>query len=63
MECMLVAPGPAATFTRSRDQHHRKASMATPAVAWFEIEHLGLTFAVFADPEGHVVGSSKGAVQ
>lgn len=27
------------------------------------IEEFGLTFAFFADPEGHVVGLSKGAVQ
>ena len=53
--------------------------MAAPAVAWFEvtgkdgasltiappaeIEEFGLTFAFFADPEGHVVGLSKGVVQ
>jgi predicted enzyme related to lactoylglutathione lyase len=28
-----------------------------------ELEQFGLTFAFFADPEGHVVGLSKGAVQ
>ena len=28
-----------------------------------EIEQFGLTFAFFSDPEGHVVGLSKGAVQ
>lgn len=28
-----------------------------------EIENFGLTFAFFADPEGHVVGLSKGAIQ
>jgi uncharacterized protein len=28
-----------------------------------EIEQFGLTFAFFADPEGHVVGLSKGAIQ
>ena len=28
-----------------------------------EIEQFGLTFAFFADPEGHVVGLSKGALQ
>ena len=28
-----------------------------------EIEQYGLTFAFFADPEGHLVGLSKGAVQ
>ena len=28
-----------------------------------EIEQFGLTFAFFADPEGHLVGLSKGAVQ
>jgi predicted enzyme related to lactoylglutathione lyase len=28
-----------------------------------EIPNFGLTFAYFADPEGHVVGLSKGAVQ
>jgi predicted enzyme related to lactoylglutathione lyase len=28
-----------------------------------EIPQYGLTFAFFADPEGHVVGLSKGAVQ
>jgi predicted enzyme related to lactoylglutathione lyase len=28
-----------------------------------KIEQFGLTFAFFADPEGHVVGLSKGAVQ
>jgi predicted enzyme related to lactoylglutathione lyase len=28
-----------------------------------ELEQFGLTFAVFADPEGHVVGLSKGAAQ
>ncbi len=28
-----------------------------------EIPQFGLTFAFFADPEGHVVGLSKGAVQ
>jgi len=28
-----------------------------------EIEQFGLTFAFFADPQGHVVGLSKGAVQ
>jgi hypothetical protein len=28
-----------------------------------EIPEFGLTFARFADPEGHVVGLSKGAVQ
>jgi uncharacterized protein len=28
-----------------------------------EIEQFGLTFAFFADPEGHIVGLSKGAVQ
>ncbi len=27
------------------------------------IEQFGLTFAFFSDPEGHVVGLSKGAVQ
>jgi len=27
------------------------------------IPGFGLTFAFFADPEGHVVGLSKGAVQ
>ena len=27
-----------------------------------ELEQFGLTFAFFADPEGHVVGLSKGAV-
>lgn len=28
-----------------------------------ELPQFGLTFAFFADPEGHVVGLSKGAVQ
>lgn len=28
-----------------------------------EIPQFGLTYAFFADPEGHVVGLSKGAVQ
>ena len=28
-----------------------------------EVPNFGLTFAFFADPEGHVVGLSKGAVQ
>lgn len=28
-----------------------------------ELPNFGLTFAFFADPEGHVVGLSKGAVQ
>ena len=28
-----------------------------------EIPDFGLTFAFFADPEGHVVGLSRGAVQ
>ncbi len=28
-----------------------------------EIPDFGLTFAFFADPEGHVVGLSKGAVR
>ena len=28
-----------------------------------ELEQFGLTFAFFADPEGHVVGLSKGALQ
>lgn len=28
-----------------------------------ELSNFGLTFAFFADPEGHVVGLSKGAVQ
>ena len=28
-----------------------------------EIPDFGLTFAFFADPEGHIVGLSKGAVQ
>lgn len=28
-----------------------------------EIPGFGLTFAFFADPEGHVVGLSNGAVQ
>jgi uncharacterized protein len=28
-----------------------------------EIPNFGLTFAFFADPEGHVVGLSRGAVQ
>jgi hypothetical protein len=28
-----------------------------------EIPDFGLTFAFFADPEGHVVGLSKGAIQ
>ncbi|MBV8087784.1 MAG: VOC family protein [Chloroflexi bacterium] len=28
-----------------------------------EVPGFGLTFAFFADPEGHVVGLSKGAVQ
>jgi uncharacterized protein len=28
-----------------------------------EIEQFGLTFAFLADPEGHIVGLSKGAVQ
>jgi predicted enzyme related to lactoylglutathione lyase len=28
-----------------------------------ELAQFGLTFAFFADPEGHVVGLSKGAVQ
>jgi predicted enzyme related to lactoylglutathione lyase len=32
-------------------------------VAPTELEQFGLTFAFFADPEGHVVGLSKGAVQ
>jgi predicted enzyme related to lactoylglutathione lyase len=27
------------------------------------LEQFGLTFAFFADPEGHIVGLSKGAVQ
>ena len=45
--------------------------MTRPFVGWFEITGkdgpalagFGLTFAFFADPEGHVVGLSKGAVQ
>jgi len=28
-----------------------------------EVPQFGLTFALFTDPEGHVVGLSKGAVQ
>jgi uncharacterized protein len=28
-----------------------------------ELQQFGLTFALFADPEGHVVGLSKGAVR
>jgi len=28
-----------------------------------ELEQFGLTFAFFADPEGHMVGLSRGAVQ
>ena len=28
-----------------------------------ELEQFGLTFAFFNDPEGHLVGLSKGAVQ
>jgi predicted enzyme related to lactoylglutathione lyase len=28
-----------------------------------QVEQFGLTFAFFADPEGHIVGLSKGAVQ
>ncbi len=28
-----------------------------------EIPNFGITFAIFTDPEGHVVGLSKGAVQ
>lgn len=28
-----------------------------------EIENFGLTFAFFADPEGHVVGLSRGAIR
>jgi hypothetical protein len=40
--------------------------MIKPFVGWFEITGIpdfGLTFAFFADPEGHVVGLSRGAVQ
>jgi predicted enzyme related to lactoylglutathione lyase len=36
---------------------------ATTVVPVTEIPQFGLTFAFFADPEGHVVGLSKGAVQ
>lgn len=32
--------------------------MSKPVAGWF-----GITFASFAEPEGHVVGLSKGAVQ
>ncbi len=32
-------------------------------VAPTEVADFGLTFAFFADPEGHVVGLSKGAVR
>jgi uncharacterized protein len=35
----------------------------TTVVPPTEIPNFGLTFAFFADPEGHVVGLSKGAVQ
>jgi predicted enzyme related to lactoylglutathione lyase len=28
-----------------------------------ELEQFGLTFALFTDPDGHVIGLSKGAVQ
>lgn len=33
--------------------------MVTPT----EVPEFGLTFAFFADPEGHVVGLSKGVIQ
>ncbi len=36
---------------------------ATTIVPPTELPQFGLTFAFFADPEGHVVGLSKGAVQ
>ena len=36
---------------------------ASTVVPPTEIPGFGLTFAFFADPEGHVVGLSKGAVQ
>jgi uncharacterized protein len=35
----------------------------TTLVAPTEIPNFGLTFAFFSDPEGHMVGLSKGAVQ
>jgi uncharacterized protein len=35
----------------------------TTVVPPTQLPGLGLTFAFFADPEGHVVGLSKGAVQ
>jgi predicted enzyme related to lactoylglutathione lyase len=35
----------------------------TTVVPPTEIPQFGLTFAFFADPEGHIVGLSKGAVQ
>jgi len=35
--------------------------MTKPFVGWFEI--TGLTFAFFADPDGHAVGLARGAVQ
>jgi predicted enzyme related to lactoylglutathione lyase len=35
----------------------------TTVVAPTEIPEFGLTFAFFADPEGHVVGLTKGAVR
>ena len=45
--------------------------MSKPIVGWFEmtakdgpeIPNCGLTSAFIADPEGHVVGLSTGAVQ
>jgi hypothetical protein len=51
--------------------------MAAPTVAWFDVtskdgpalqrfygvEQFGLTFAFCADPEGHVIGLSTGAMQ
>ena len=36
---------------------------ATTIVPPTELPQFGLTFAMFADPEGHVIGLSKGAVQ
>jgi uncharacterized protein len=48
---------PAAYLKRIAE--HGGTTIAPPT----EIPQFGLTFAFFADPEGHVVGLSKGAVQ
>jgi len=56
---------------RRVDRVNKETVMSKPIVGWFEmtakdgpeIPNCGLTSAFIADPEGHVVGLSTGAVQ